>query len=63
MGPPQRRNMRQELGSTFESGFPPLRDSYPELFGVPIDYDGGQQVQTGDTEVLGSSWAECRKPL
>lgn len=30
----------------------PLRDGNANLFSVPIDYDRGQKVQTGDTEVL-----------
>ncbi len=30
----------------------PLRDGNANLLSVPIDYDRGQKVQTGDTEVL-----------
>ena len=44
--------MRQEFGRTVESSFSPLSDSHPKLLGVPIDDDGGQQVQTRDAEVL-----------
>ena len=50
--PTQRRDMRQELGRTFESRFPALCDSCPELFAVPIDDDGSQQIQTSDAEML-----------
>ena len=52
MCPTQRRDMRQEFGRTVESRFSPLRDIYPDLFGIPINDDGSQQVQTGDAEVL-----------
>ena len=49
--------MRQEFGRTVESSFSPLSDSHPKLLGVPIDDDGGQQVQTRDAEVLTFSGA------
>lgn len=52
MGPSKWRDIRQEVLRAIESSFSPLRDSDAELFGVPIDYDCGQQVQTGDAEVL-----------
>ena len=50
--------MRQEFGRTVESSFSPLSDSHPKLLGVPIDDDGGQQVQTRDAEVLTFSGAD-----
>ena len=39
------------------TSFSPLSDSHPKLLGVPIDDDGGQQVQTRDAEVLTFSGA------
>ena len=57
MGPSEWRDMRQEFGRTVESSFSPLSDSHPKLLGVPIDDDGGQQVQTRDAEVLTFSGA------
>ena len=52
MAPSEWRDVSQEVWRAIEPCFLPLRDGNTELLGVPIDYDCGQQVQTGDAEVL-----------
>lgn len=49
--------MREKIGWCFQTGLFPLRDRDAELFCIPVYYDGGEQVQPGDTEVLTFSGA------
>ena len=50
--PSERRDVRQEFRRAFQPGLLPFGDSDPQVFGVPEDHDSGEQVQSGDTEVL-----------
>ena len=52
MSPSERRDVRQQLGRTVQSFMLSLRDGVSEMLGVPIDDDGGEQVQTCHAEVL-----------
>lgn len=44
--------MREKIRWCVQSGLFPLRHSDAKLFGVPVDDNGGQQVQSGDAEML-----------
>jgi len=44
--------MRQQIGRTIQSGPPPRGDGLSDVLGVPVDDDGGEQVQTGHAVVL-----------
>lgn len=72
MGPAEGRDVREEVCRRSQPGLFPLRDSDRKLFCIPIDYDGSEQVQTCDAEVLAfrgavrsriSPWRPIRKAL
>ena len=44
--------MREEIFWRIQPGPFALRDSDAKLFCIPINDDGGEQVETGDAEVL-----------
>ena len=52
MGPAERRDVRQQVGGTVQTGLVTTGNGMAEMFGVPIDDDGGEQVQPGHPEVL-----------
>ncbi len=52
MSPTERRDVRQQFGRTVQSIMFSLRDGVTEMLGVPVDDDGGQQVQACHAEVL-----------
>ena len=52
MGPSERRDVPQKFVRVIESGAFSCRHCLPEVFGVPVDDDGRQQVQPGHAEVL-----------
>ena len=52
MRPSERRDVGQELRGNAESVAVALHDSMAEVKGVPVDNDGGKEVQAGDAEVL-----------
>ena len=45
--------MSQKAGRTVETGAVAACDCLPEMFGVPVDDDRGEEVQPGHAEVLG----------
>ena len=52
MCPSERRDVRQELRGNAESVALALRDSMVEMKHVPVNHDGGKEVQAGDAKVL-----------
>jgi len=44
--------VREEVCWRVQPGLFPLRDSASKLFCIPIDYDGGEQVESCDPKVL-----------
>ena len=44
--------MPEEVCWRVQTGLFPLRDSASKLFCIPIDYDGGEQVESCDPKVL-----------
>ena len=52
MRPSERRGVRQELLGNAESVALALRDSTAEVMRVPVNHDGGKDVQAGDAEML-----------
>ena len=44
--------MSQKAGRTVETGAVAACDCLPEMFGVPVDDDGGEQIEACHTEVL-----------
>lgn len=44
--------MRQQVWGAIQSGSAAIRDCVTEVFGVPIDNGGGQEVQPSHAEVL-----------
>ena len=44
--------MRQQIGRTIQSGPPPRGHGLTEVLGVPVDDDGGEQVEAGHAVVL-----------
>ena len=52
MRPSERRDVRQELRGNAESVALALRDSMAEVKRVPVDDDGGREVQAGYAEML-----------
>ena len=52
MCPSERRDVGQELRGNAESVALALRDRMAQVKRVPVDHDGGKEVQAGDTEVL-----------
>ncbi len=63
MGPSEGRDVREEVCWRVQPGLFPLRDSDTKLFCIPIDYDGGEQVQPCDPEVLALCGAVADFPL
>ena len=47
MRPSERRDVRQELRGNAESVALALRDSMAEVKHVPVNHDGGKEVQAG----------------
>ena len=47
MRPSERRDVRQELRGNAEPVAPALRDSMAEVKRVPVNDDGGKEVQAG----------------
>ena len=52
MGPPKRRYVGEEFGWAIQSCPLSPCHSVSELFGIPINDDGGQQIEASDAEVL-----------
>ncbi len=52
MSPSERRDMRQKVWRTVETGSLSGRNSVAKMLGVPIDDDRCQQVQPGHAVVL-----------
>ena len=52
MSPPKGRYVGQEFGLDRQPGIFPLRDRVGEMGGIPIDDDGGEQVESGHAVVL-----------
>ncbi len=52
VGPSEWRDVRQDDWRAIKPCFLSLRDGDPQLLGVPIDDDRGQQIQACDAEVL-----------
>ena len=44
--------MGQELGLDGQAGVFPLSDRFAEMVGIPVDDDGGEQVEPGHAVVL-----------
>ena len=44
--------MGQELGLDHQPGVFPLSDRFAEMGGIPVDDDGGEQVEPGHAVVL-----------
>ena len=52
MRPSEGRGVRQKIGWTVQSlAFSPV-DGLAEVFGVPVDDDGGEQIEACHAEVL-----------
>ena len=52
VGPSERGDMREQSGVAIQPGPLPRGDGLTEVFGVPVDDDGGEQVETGHAVVL-----------
>ena len=52
MSPSERLDVREQFGRTVQSIMLSLRDGASEMPRVPVNDDGGEQVQTCDAEVL-----------
>ena len=49
--------MGQEIGIDRQAGVLPLSDRFAEMGGIPVDDDGGEQVEPGHAVVLGLAGA------
>ena len=52
MGPPKRCDVGQEFGLDGQPGVFPLSDYFAEMSGIPVNDDGGEQVEPGHAVVL-----------
>ena len=52
MAPPKGRDVGQKLGLNGQAGESPLSDRFAEMGGIPVNDDGGQQVEPGHAVVL-----------
>ena len=52
VGPSERRDMREQCRVTIQPGPLPRGHGLTEVLGVPVDDDGGEQVETGHAVVL-----------
>jgi hypothetical protein len=52
VGPSERRDMREQSRVTIQPGPLPRGHGLTEVLGVPVDDDGGEQVETGHAVVL-----------
>jgi len=52
VGPSERGDMREQRGVAIQPGPLPRGDSLTEVLGVPLDDDGGEQIETGHAVVL-----------
>ena len=52
MGPPKGRDVAQELGLDRQAGALPLSNRFAEMGGIPMNDDGGEQVEYGHAVVL-----------
>lgn len=52
VGPSERGDMREQSGVAIQPGPLPCGDSLTEMLGVPVDDDGGEQIETSHAVVL-----------
>ena len=52
VGPSERGDVREQSGIAIQPGLLPRGYSLTEVLGVPVDDDGGEQVETGHAVVL-----------
>jgi hypothetical protein len=52
VGPSKRGDVREEIGGAIQPDPLPRGHGLTEVLGVPVDDDGGEQVQPGHSEVL-----------
>ena len=52
VSPPKGRDGGQELGLDCQAGVFPLSDHFAEMGGIPVNDDGGEQVEPGHAVVL-----------
>ena len=52
VGPPKGCDVGQELGLDGQAGEFPLSDRFAEMGGIPVNGDGGEQVEPGHAVVL-----------
>ena len=52
MRPSEGRGVRQKIGWAIQSLAFSVVDGLAEVFGVPVDDDGGEQIEAGHAEVL-----------
>ena len=52
MGPPKGCDVAQEFGLDYRPGVFPMSDRFAEMGGIPVNDDGGEQVEPGHSVVL-----------
>ena len=52
VSPPKGRDVGQELGLNGQAGVLPLSDRFVEMGGIPVNDDGGEQVEPSHAAVL-----------